>query len=146
MSYLKTVWYIIFASISIISVAQQRNEVKGRIVNNTNEGIPDASIQIQNSTIGTKSIENGEFKISGLADGQHVLLISAVGFKKTSVKINTASIPATLRISLEKDLNQLSEVNINGKTQSKKSKRQVLMSILLRPDNMQIQTQISIRS
>lgn len=122
MSYLKTVWYIIFASISIISVAQQRNEVKGRIVNNTNEGIPDASIQIQNSTIGTKSIENGEFKISGLADGQHVLLISAVGFKKASVKINTSSIPATLRISLEKDLNQLSEVNINGKTQSKKIK------------------------
>ncbi|KAF5277262.1 hypothetical protein FQR65_LT16038 [Abscondita terminalis] len=96
-------------------VAQQANEVKGRIVNNTNEGIPDASIQIQNSTIGTNLIENGEFKISGLADGQHVLLISAVGFKKTSVKINTASIPATLRIPLEKDLNQLSEVNINGR-------------------------------
>lgn len=57
--------------------------IKGNIVNATDgKPISDASVFINNATIGTKSNPDGTFKLDGLNNGQYELIISVVGFER----------------------------------------------------------------
>jgi hypothetical protein len=57
-------------------------KIQGEVVNATdNKPVPDASISINNTTIGTKGAADGSFTLSNLSPGQYELIISVVGYE-----------------------------------------------------------------
>lgn len=57
-------------------------KLEGKVVNATdNKPIPDASVSINNTTIGTKGAADGSFTLSNLSPGQYELIISVVGYE-----------------------------------------------------------------
>ena len=82
----------------------------------TKEGLPQCSIFINNSTIGTSSNQNGDFIIDNIALNEVEIIFRYVGYSTYSKKINFAD---KKYISLDIELNPLenliSEVKISAK-------------------------------
>lgn len=58
-------------------------KVKGRVVNATDgKPVPDASVFLNNATIGTKSAPDGSFVLRGLRPGQYDMVVSMVGYER----------------------------------------------------------------
>lgn len=56
--------------------------IKGKVVNVADgKPVPDASVFINNTTIGAKADTNGFFKLHNLKQGQYELIVSAVGYE-----------------------------------------------------------------
>jgi hypothetical protein len=57
-------------------------KVTGKVVNDVDgKPIPDASVFLNNETIGTKSADDGSFVLNNLSVGQHDLIVSVVGYE-----------------------------------------------------------------
>lgn len=70
-------------------------------------------------TAGTVSAEDGRFTISGIATGNYILEITAVGYKLKSQKVFVGSLSDFLdlnTIEIEEDINTLNEVVVTSKT------------------------------
>ncbi|MES2063163.1 MAG: carboxypeptidase-like regulatory domain-containing protein [Bacteroidota bacterium] len=56
--------------------------IEGKVVNvNTGTPVPNASVFINNTTIGAKADTSGFFKLSDLKQGQYELIVSSVGYE-----------------------------------------------------------------
>jgi hypothetical protein len=72
--------------------AQAQNIVKGRVTNETGQGIPNASITVKGSSAGVSSSSTGTFEIATPPNA--TLVISSVGFAAKEVVL-TGSRPLT---------------------------------------------------
>jgi len=63
-------------------------KVRGKVVNATDgKPVPDASVFLNNATIGTKSGQDGSFVLRQLRPGQYDMVVSVVGYERYSVAI-----------------------------------------------------------
>ncbi len=98
------------------SYGQDTQTVSGRILDETGEGLPGATILIKGDDTGTITDLNGEFSIA--ANGDDVLICSFVGYQSVEVPVSNRS---TISIQMEPDLEQLEEVVVVGYGTQKKS-------------------------
>jgi TonB-linked SusC/RagA family outer membrane protein len=90
--------------------------ITGRVSNDKGEPVPQASIVVKGSNIGTTSDENGNFQISAPSKGR--LVFSSVGYPAKEVDVNNQS---TINISLSASTTDLDQVVVVGYgTQRKK--------------------------
>jgi hypothetical protein len=55
--------------------------IKGKVINASDgQPVPDASVFLNNATIGTKSDNDGTFTLRNLSQGQYDLIVSVIGF------------------------------------------------------------------
>ncbi|HEV7379843.1 MAG TPA: carboxypeptidase-like regulatory domain-containing protein, partial [Dyadobacter sp.] len=107
---------IIFASLFIFSLTIATNvsaeviSVKGKVSDNSGEGIPGVSIVVKGASRGTLTNEQGNYEINVDQPGA-ILVVSYVGFVTREVKVG---IQSTLDIKLSADQHQLSEVVVVG--------------------------------
>lgn len=78
----------------------QNISVKGRITNESGQGVSGASILVKGSNSGTSADENGNFEISATANS--TLVVSAINFTPQEVKVNNRPIVNVSLVSLEK--------------------------------------------
>jgi len=99
---------------SLYSFGQATNTVNGTIFDkNSGQTLPGASIQIENSTIGTVSDEEGKFELSNIRSDKAVLVISYLGYVKNQVEVDfSRQRKVTLDIRLEADATMLEQVQI----------------------------------
>ncbi|MEO9022097.1 MAG: TonB-dependent receptor [Ginsengibacter sp.] len=93
-------------------------EIHGRVMNQKGEPLPNASVLIAGTKIGTTTDINGRFTLNVIKDKNIVLEISSIGYqmKKVSVKKETE-----INIILELEVTGLSDVVVMGYgTQQKK--------------------------
>ncbi|MFD0766056.1 carboxypeptidase-like regulatory domain-containing protein [Mucilaginibacter lutimaris] len=87
---------LLFFLIPIASVAQLK--IEGKIVDaDTGKPIPDASVFINNTTIGTKAESDGSFAIYRSATGQCELIVSVIGYQthRQTIAVNgNLTVPA----------------------------------------------------
>lgn len=95
---------------------QQTGQVRGRIVNEDNSPIPNASISVEGGQT-IVSNENGEFSFS--FTGATTIHVSSVGYKDASVRITNSNQFYT--ITLTEDSRQLAEVTVTALGISKKT-------------------------
>jgi len=93
--------------------------VKGKIISETEESIPGATIRIKNTNTGVISDLDGGFQVS-VPDKKSVLVISFVGYLTQEVVVGDQTY---IELKLLPDVQQLSEVVVTGYT--KQSKRDV---------------------
>ena len=99
-----------FGLLSINLIAQI--DIKGKIIYN-NKPVANATIFINNTTIGTTSDKNGEFNLS-VTDGFHELIVSHLGFRAIRYRLITANYNKPLRFSLTERVFVLNEVEVGG--------------------------------
>lgn len=104
---------ILFTIISVSGLFAQSSSIAGRIMV-AEEALPFATIQLENTSIGTVSDENGYYKITDLSANDYSLLVSYVGYASQKKQIHLkANEQATVDIVLSADL-ALEEVVVTG--------------------------------
>ncbi len=83
--------------------------ITGRIVDNTGQAVPFASIKIKGTNIAAQSDASGNYRLS--ARQGNVLQLSAIGFSAAEIVIGTAS---TINTVVEKTSSNLQEVVVVG--------------------------------
>lgn len=105
---LTALFAILLLHVSQLTFAQERT-ITGTVLSSDGAPVPNASILIKGSSIGTQTNLDGQFSIK--ASKGDVLLISAVGFTAQQIKVGSTS-PGT--ITLERSNNQLQEVVVTA--------------------------------
>ncbi len=108
--------FLIFAGLFSISAIAQDFSVTGSVLDKeSNEPLPGAGILIENSTKGTITDLNGQFKITDIKQKKITLIISFLGYKTESVQCDFSSARSlTLKVSLEQSSEELQEVSVHG--------------------------------
>ena len=82
--YKKNTLFFFLSLLFSISAVSQNGKIKGTIVNaTTNEPVEFAGIQVQGTTLGTTSQENGVFELTNVKSGFVRLVVSFIGFETT---------------------------------------------------------------
>jgi hypothetical protein len=72
--------YLLLLLLPLCCFAQLK--IKGKVIDSSNgKPIPDASVFLNNATIGTKSNTDGSFSLNGLGPGQYDLIVSVIGYE-----------------------------------------------------------------
>lgn len=103
--------FLFYASFIPLLLCAQLN-LSGKIIDyETNKPIEQASVFINNSTIGTISSADGKFKLSGLYPGSYDLVISMIGYEPMMQTINLNN-SDTILIKLKTKWSELKPVII----------------------------------
>jgi iron complex outermembrane receptor protein len=75
---------ILFAGSGAIA----QSKISGKVSNAESEPLPGASVVIDGTTIGTITNVNGEFTLSNLKNGSHLLKVSFIGYETYTTKLS----------------------------------------------------------
>ena len=92
--------------------------VTGTVSDNEGKPLMYANVFISNTTIGTISDENGEYRLSNIPLGQYILVVSYLGYDQKRIPIDINKDSLTLHIQLVERTLEIDEVEI----QTRKSK------------------------
>lgn len=93
-------------------------EIRGRVVNQQGEPLPDVSVVIAGTRVGTTTNTDGRFTITAPDDKNIVLEVSSVGYQTKRVN---AGRQTEVNITLEVDVSDLSDVVVVGYGTQKKA-------------------------
>ncbi|AWV98544.1 SusC/RagA family TonB-linked outer membrane protein [Arcticibacterium luteifluviistationis] len=96
----------------------QTNSVTGTVLDETGMTLPGVSVLIKSTTIGTITDIDGKFQIYIAGIDNPVLILSYIGYQAKEITLNGQT---QLEISLEADLQALSEVVVVGYGEQKKA-------------------------
>src|SRR5579863_9626028 len=104
---------LVFWFLCLACVAYGQMTISGKVVNSANKSpIPDASVYINGTSIGTVTDANGAFTIKTNYSDRIDLVISHTSFQKETIPLTAGPIPVNLTISLEPKTNVLDEIVI----------------------------------
>ncbi len=110
---LKKIYFLIYF-IGIVSAFAQKGNLTGTVTfNNKVSGFAD--VYINGIKLGTSTNEKGEYTISNIPQGKHIVVVSSLGFKTISKRIFiTANKTTNQNFALTEDTDDLEEVVISG--------------------------------
>lgn len=89
--------------------------INGYVFDSRNTAIPFAHIRLDASKTGAVSNVNGQFKLTALPSGKHMLTVSALGFRPTKKEVTlTAGEELTLNFTLPDDTSKMRTVEIQS--------------------------------
>lgn len=105
------------------------------------EPVPFATVQLKSSTIGSASNLNGEFFFEELPEGEHTLVVKALGHKTKEITIHFQhSNPLHIDINLEEDVLGLEQVVVTAdKTQKKRIDASMIVNTMTPKQLAQVQ-------
>ncbi|WP_457127081.1 TonB-dependent receptor [Mucilaginibacter sp. HD30] len=96
----------------------QTGSISGKVIAN-NQQLASASVKVKGTAIGTKTDENGQFRLVNIPVGQHELQVSAIGYALQKQLITvTAEASREITIALTPVETNLNEVVITGVTRA----------------------------
>jgi TonB-linked SusC/RagA family outer membrane protein len=108
-----------FLMMSVMAFAQT-GSIKGKVVDETNQPLPGASVSIDGTTIGSVSDANGNYTISGVKPGNYTLTAKFVGYAAIKQTITVGNTVITVGFNLKPESNSLNEVVVIGYGSEKK--------------------------
>jgi hypothetical protein len=117
---------IIFTALVLLSnfAIAQKGIIQGRVYNAiNNEPLPFAAVLLENTTIGTTTDIDGNFKIADLQPGLYNVQVQFIGFKSRiiyEVQVTNTK-PVDIDFPLEEESQQLQEVVITAQTRFEKT-------------------------
>ncbi|MCQ0111462.1 TonB-dependent receptor [Zhouia amylolytica] len=124
---------LLFILLCVQFAQAQQTEIKGHIINGHESPIAYATIQIQGTNIGIYADENGNFNLSNIPEGNHQIVISAVGYKTViEPVIIGANESKSFAFTLEEDM-QLEKVEVFGNRFKHPDKIEALTRLPLAP-------------
>ncbi len=103
----------LFLSLSAICVAVGANvNIRGRVVDDTNEPVVAASVKVAGTATGTTTNTEGNYKLSVAARDTLVLVFSCIGFEEVRRPLIGASGDLTINVRLRQKTKELSGVEV----------------------------------
>jgi TonB-linked SusC/RagA family outer membrane protein len=96
--------------------ASAQRRVTGRVLGAAGEPIPSASINVQGTTVGGYSNEEGRFTLNNVPNGSQVLVARRIGYKRVNQPLTATS--DAVEIRMEKDVLELERQVVTGTTTS----------------------------
>ncbi len=97
-----------------------QNIISGNITNENSEPLIGANIIIKNTTLGTASDTNGNYKIIGLKNGEYIIRVSFFGYETLEKQVVLTGQKITLDIEMNETSIDLNAVVVTG-TRTEKS-------------------------
>lgn len=113
----KPVLILLITLFSLHLFAQNTQNIRGKIIDNDSERpISGASVQLANAKIGSTANENGEFKLTNVPVGRHILKISSVGYETQEIAelLLESGKELILEIKLKESSKQLAEAVVKA--------------------------------
>ena len=105
---------IVFIYLLLMSTFMVGQTISGKITTENGDEIPYANVYLKKTKIGTSSDDNGFYKLKKVTKDSYTLIVSSIGFKTKSIKINITSDEKIIRnVTLLED-NSLDEIVISG--------------------------------
>jgi iron complex outermembrane receptor protein len=96
-----------------VTVQAQTGTLSGKVLDETGQGLPGASVQIKSLNKSTSTDPDGNFRITGLANGAVTVTVSYIGYTPYDQAV-TISGSTTTNINLKPDAQNLTEVVVIG--------------------------------
>lgn len=106
---------------ALFTTAQTTIHINGTVKNSQSQPIPGASVQIARTGNRAITDDNGQFKLNLTNGGKLQVIVTSVGFEKSVKEVNVKS-AITLNFILQANEQQISQVEVNGKSQSRQLK------------------------
>ena len=96
--------------------------VSGKVTDTSGKPLPFASVLIEGSKLGVLTDDYGSYTLKNVPLGQHNIVVSFIGYTTLSkdIEISENTNQITLNYTLEENVENLNEVNINGKSKETK--------------------------
>ena len=136
----KTITSLIFCLLLVSSTLEAQQVVTGRVTDRYDgTPIPDATVFIAHTTIGTQSDRYGNFSITVPIQGNFIIVVSHIGFESASRTINTPQPAHQIDFRLQKNI--LEEVVVNPCLPHRNRDESLFWQLLLgeRPSNRGMQ-------
>lgn len=109
----------------MLAAAANAQNITGKVISSaTNNGVPKASVFLNNATFGTATEDDGTFSLRGVKPGQYDLIVSVIGFEEYTQKVLVGNQPIKLSISLTPKILMMREVVISSNADWKKNYEQ----------------------
>lgn len=92
----------------------QAQVLRGKITTTSGEGIPYATITIENTYTGTTANEDGRYEVSLKKTGAQTVVFQSIGFKTKKVTVVPGDLPPSLDIVLEDETYELKSVTVSN--------------------------------
>ena len=102
---------------NLSSFLAQEKTISGKVTDENNEGLPGVNILVKNTTTGTVTDVDGNYRLS-VPDDADVLVFSSVGYVSEEVSIGGRSV---INLEMIPDIQSLSEIVVVGYGTQKKS-------------------------
>jgi outer membrane receptor for ferrienterochelin and colicins len=106
--------YILIIGFLFLSTFAFGQTISGKITTENGDEIPYANVYLKKTKIGTSSNDQGFYELNNVSKDIYTLIVSSIGYKTKSIKINiTIANKTTRNITLLED-NSLDEIVISG--------------------------------
>jgi TonB-linked SusC/RagA family outer membrane protein len=102
-----------FLMMSVMAFAQT-GSIKGKVVDETNQPLPGASVSIDGTTIGSVTDPNGNYTILAIKSGNYTLTAKFVGYVASKQTITVGNTVTTANFGLKPENQNLNEVVVIG--------------------------------
>lgn len=108
-----TTLVLIFAN-SVLVKAQNGGTIEGTVYDeDTEEVMPGANVSLEGTTQGTTTDNDGHFIISSIPEGDHVLIISFVGYTTKEIEIEVGDDEVAIEeFDIEVDTDEVAEIEV----------------------------------
>lgn len=90
--------------------AQQSVKVTGKVIDNTNEGVPGVNVQVKGGSLGTITDIDGNYKID-VPNSKSVLVFSFIGYETQEIAVGNKTV---INVTMKDDTQLLDEVVVVG--------------------------------
>lgn len=125
-------------STTINVCAQETYNLKGTVRDNSGP-IFGASVQMVEINKNTITDSEGKFEITDVAKGTYTLLLQHIGYKQLRTTVTASGQTKEAVFILEEDHTQLSEVQVNGRTETQQAKLQPIKVEVINTKSVQEQ-------
>ncbi len=102
-----------FLMMSVMAFAQT-GSIKGKVVDETNQPLPGASVSIDGTTLGSVTDASGNYAITGVKTGNYTLTAKFVGYVASKKTITVSNSVLTVDFGLKPENTSLNEVVVIG--------------------------------
>lgn len=114
MKRLKTVLILFLVAISTGATAQVT--IKGAVKDQKNNPLPGASISLKDTYDGATADSSGRYSFKTTEKGQHILVVSGIGYKTTEMPVKLETGVLTFDVTLKQEVTELTAVVLSAGT------------------------------
>jgi len=112
MSKLVTLASVVGLTVVVASQAAAQRRVTGHVTETNGQPVANAAVQVQNTTLGAITGDDGRFTITNVPNGQQVFIARRIGYHRATQLLPSGA--ETIEIHLDPDLLQLETVVVTG--------------------------------
>ncbi|RYU91568.1 carboxypeptidase-like regulatory domain-containing protein [Mucilaginibacter terrigena] len=129
-------WCLLLVCLGVGFTVKAQTVISGKVISSASkEGVPKASVFLNNATFGTATNDDGTFSLRGVKPGQYDLIVSTIGYEEYTQKVQVGQGPINLEIAITPKVMMMREVVITSNADWKRNFEQFKKDFIGQTDN-----------